>query len=574
MITMSKRLVKYNHVTETKAYRYAYDVLEGNIIASKDVINACERFMMDIERHDDDSFPYYLDLDQCARIENVASCFKHTKGFMANKVIELADVQSFILANLYAFRYKVEPTRKRFSTAFLMLARKNAKSFLAGMLAMLELIDSKDEPEVYTVATMKEQAKICYEQTRSLIASNPKVAKKFALNRSEIRMKANNGIFKALASESNNLDGSSPSLAIIDEAMVTKEGVRSAMVTGTGQRRSSLVLCITTSYDVSMTNNWCYDEYMFTKRVNDANDPLENDKHFGMVFQLDSESELDDIEKYIVKANPLAQTSEFLKEKILESYEKAKTSSTLMRTFKVKHCNLIMENKSSNGYIPMSAWQSCAVNVVNMTRKPVFFGIDMAITTDLCGVSVMSYDEYDGKFITKSHAFLPGNRIHEAEVRDNMNYRQLAEDGYITLVNGDVIQARIIYDWIKDFITAHDVTDCIIGYDRYSAEEVLKLAEADGLMCVEVRQGYALSQHIKSMREDIFMGKIAHENNPILNWCMGNVVTKKDAKFNEQFDKVISADRIDLAASTLFSYYVTKKLFDSYFGRLYDDMVF
>lgn len=571
---MSK-IVKYNHVTETKAYAYAYDVLEGNIIASKDVTNACERFMKDISRENDDSFPFYLDLDECARVENIASCFKHTKGFMAGQQIELAPFQSFIVSNICAFRYKDNPSRKRFKTAFLMIGRKNAKSFLSSMLAMMEMASSKDEAECMSVATKKDQAKICLEQCMSLINSNRKVAKKFKINRSEIRMKSNNSTFIALSSDVNTLDGSSPSLAIIDEAFVTKEGVRSAMVSGTGQRLNSLIVMITTSYDVNMANNWCYEEYLITKRINDQTDDLDNDTHFGMIFQLDSEQDLDDFETNIVKANPLAQTSEFLMENLVSAYEKAKTSSSLMRTFKIKHCNLIMDNKSSNGYMSMSAWGDCQRDVIPFSNVPVvMFGIDMSVNVDLCGVTACTYDEYSGKYQLKAHAFLPNSRITELELRDKMPYRQLAEDGHMTLVQGDVIQAKVIYEWIKEFVQQHNIGTYVIGYDPYSSEELMKLFEQDGIQCIAIRQNYStLSPYVKKFREDIYTSKVEHELNPILNWNMGNVVTVKDAKYNEMFDKIRSVEKIDLVASSLFAYFVANKLHDNYFGRSYDDYV-
>lgn len=568
-------MIKYNHVTETKAYAYAYDVLEGNIVASKDVINACERFMMDIEREGDESFPFYLDLDECARIENVANCFKHTKGFMAGQRIELAPFQSFIVSNICAFRYKDNPNRKRFKTAFLMIARKNAKSFLSSMLAMMEMASSKDEAECMSVATKKDQSKICLEQCMSLINSNPKVAKKFKINRSEIRMKSNNSTFIALSSDVNTLDGSSPSLAIVDEAMVTKEGVRSAMISGTGQRLNSLIVMITTSYDVNMANNWCYEEYLITKKINDPSDDLKNDTHFGMIFQLDGEDDLNDFEKNIVKANPLAITSDFLMENLTSSYEKAKLSSSLMRTFKIKHCNLIMDNKSNNGYMSMSAWGSCQRDFIQFTnRSVVMFGIDMSINVDLCGVTACTFDEETEEYLLKAHAFLPSNRINELELRDKMPYRQLSDDGYMTLVKGDVIQARVIYEWINEFVKTHNIGTYVIGYDPYSSEELMKLFEQDGIQCIAIRQNYStLSPYVKKFREDIYTSKVAHEYNPILNWNMGNVVTVKDGKYNELFDKVRSVEKIDLVASSLFSYFVANKLHDNYFGRNYEDYI-
>ena len=50
-------LITYNSIEETKAYWYAWNVIEGNITASKDVINSCNRFMDDLEKSKDEEYP-------------------------------------------------------------------------------------------------------------------------------------------------------------------------------------------------------------------------------------------------------------------------------------------------------------------------------------------------------------------------------------------------------------------------------------------------------------------------------------------------------------------------------------
>ena len=55
---------KYPSVYATQAYTYAYDVVEGNILACEDVINACQRFIDDCVSSDLAPYEFYFDLDQ------------------------------------------------------------------------------------------------------------------------------------------------------------------------------------------------------------------------------------------------------------------------------------------------------------------------------------------------------------------------------------------------------------------------------------------------------------------------------------------------------------------------------
>lgn len=63
-------LITYNCIEETKAYWYAWNVVEGNIITCTDAFNCCNRFLKDIEKSEGEDYPYYFDLDIMARIES------------------------------------------------------------------------------------------------------------------------------------------------------------------------------------------------------------------------------------------------------------------------------------------------------------------------------------------------------------------------------------------------------------------------------------------------------------------------------------------------------------------------
>ena len=54
-------LVNYESIEETKSYWYAWNVVEGNIVACKDCINACTRFLKDIEAAENSDYPFYFD---------------------------------------------------------------------------------------------------------------------------------------------------------------------------------------------------------------------------------------------------------------------------------------------------------------------------------------------------------------------------------------------------------------------------------------------------------------------------------------------------------------------------------
>ena len=107
----------YNTPYETKAYEYATKVVNKEIISSKDVYNCCKRFINDIERAKYDDYPYYFDLEQATKIEVLARNLRFPTGILAGEPINLHISQSFTLSNIYCWRFKDNPTKKRYRMA-------------------------------------------------------------------------------------------------------------------------------------------------------------------------------------------------------------------------------------------------------------------------------------------------------------------------------------------------------------------------------------------------------------------------------------------------------------------------
>ena len=558
-------LIAYSCIEETKAYWYAWNVVEGNIIANQDVTNCCRRFMNDLELSNNEDFPYYFDLEMMAKIENVASCFKFTSGARAGERIDLAPPQSFILGNIYCWRFKDNRKKRRFRFAFLMIARKNSKSFLIALISLIAMMDEQ-ENETYSFAGKKEQARICFEQCKSLIKSNPKVARKFKLNKLEIILKKNNSKFQPLASEEKTLDGTSPSTGIIDEAFIVPRGVKDSVTSGTGARLSPLIVCITTSYDVPTVGNWAWEDMQYTKQINAG--VAINERHFGMVYSLDDEKEVEQPEMW-EKANPLIPYSPILMEDLQEAYKRAAANPGEMRNFKIKRMNLVLDGVGIDKYLHLPTWKELSVPTVDFKKQYVFYGVDLSITTDLSAVAKCIYDLENDEYYIEVHAFAPEENIHELELRDGVPYREYAAAGHITLCPGRAIDQDFIIEWILKDQDQEYIA--MVGYDPYNSDYMLKRLDEMGINTFEIRQGYRmLSGPTKLFRQYVYNGKIKYVSNPILDWCVSNAITCKDRFNNEILDKVKSVEKIDLLAASIFAFLMCDIEKWNYVDRTYD----
>ena len=113
---------------------------------------------------------------------------------------------------------------RKYKKGALFIGRKNGKSTLDSGLACYMLTkDNEDGAEIYSIATKKEQAKIVWEESKRMIKKSPDLSRRIKCQVNGIRYDKKDAIYKALASESNSLDGLNAHFAIADEVHAWKD---------------------------------------------------------------------------------------------------------------------------------------------------------------------------------------------------------------------------------------------------------------------------------------------------------------------------------------------------------------
>ena len=143
-------------------------------------IATCKWTRLAIERHlNDFSNPkFYFDIDAGERVCQFIELLKHTKGKWAGTPIRLEPFQKFILFSLFAWKRKSDNTR-RYRTAYITLARKNAKSTLAAAIGnYMFLADKEAGAECYSIASKIDQARIVWGTAKDQIQKHPALKSK------------------------------------------------------------------------------------------------------------------------------------------------------------------------------------------------------------------------------------------------------------------------------------------------------------------------------------------------------------------------------------------------------------
>jgi len=555
--------------------QYIDDVLNGEIMVGEKIKLACERHMNDLEKSKDKSYPYYFSEDHAKKAIQFMELLPGTDG----EAIKLLGFQRFIIGSLYGWRLKDDDSR-RFSRAYISMARKNSKTYLASGMATLALL-MENEPaqgrQVLFVSNALKQAKLGYTMMKNSLRAVAKKSKyirqQLKINESKIEHLPSNSIALPLASENNTLDGWGSTTTIYDEyhASRTKE-TYDVIKQGQVQQKNAL-LCVITTAGLNL-NVPAYDDYLLLDKILKGEE--EADRYFIAVWELDDEEEIHDQSKWI-KANPIFESEEIKKPMMNELAEDINlaTKQNNLNPLLVKNMNM-WRQASEDSLISGEDWNAVEVEPQDIQGKQVYIGIDLSKTDDLTSGSwLVPLD--DGRLYADSHSFVATKYgLRDKEKRDGLAYRELERAGEcsITQLESGIVDYEQVFAFIESLIQENDLECVGIMYDPYNANSLISMAEKANYSMVEVRQGtLTLNVPTRTFREQIFEKNIVHNQNTILTHAVHNAITKEDNN-GIQINKSKNSNKIDPIVALLNAYVFAMNHFMSVEGEKADNEFF
>jgi phage terminase large subunit-like protein len=223
----------------------------------------------------------------------------------------------------------------------------------------------------------------------------------------------------------------------------------------------------------------------------------------------------------------------------------AKKSATALSGFQQYHLN-IWTNVITK-WLDMDCWRASSArpfDVQALVGLEAIGGLDLSSTTDLTAF-VLLFQLPDGDIAVLPTFWLPQRVIDEAlKKKGQIRLKNWLDSGFLKATPGVVVD----YDFIRKDIIEQSKRFKIreIGSDPWNATQLLTQLQNDGLKIVEVRQGPpSLSGACKELERLVLQKKLRHQGHPVLTWCAGNAVVRKDANGNMAPDKERAKDKID-----------------------------
>lgn len=511
------------------AFKYATAVVRGDQLACEDVKIACQRFLDMVERKD---APYEFVPAKAEHILKFAKFCRHVKGPDAGKSIELEGFQVLFLAAVYGFRNKSDHSIRWVTDVILFVPRKSGKTTLASIIALYELLFGEAGPEVFTLATNREQASICFDSSKAIMESMaPELQSRFIPFRSELKKAGDStSTYRALSRENRKTgDGKNPSCAMIDEAaQITERGSIEVLHSGMAARKNPLRMYLTTA---SFTKETKFFEDLNHFRAVLRGAAEDSYRWFGLLYSVDPGDEWSDPAVW-GKANPMLGVS-VTTEAIQHMADEAKSKPASLNEFLCKQLNIYVSSNAA--WVDRRYWDESVAPLPADKPEATFIGFDLAHSRDLNAVVTLHrYAEED--LYAKFKFFLPEESIELIPNHYKSIFSQAVASGILHLTPGNVTDLNEIESYIRQEAETYEVKE--IGYDPYNAAALVANLFSYGLPVKKVGQGMAVLSNPSKTAEQLILKKaIKHDGNPFVGWQLGNCEVYTDVNGNVKVRK-------------------------------------
>lgn len=506
---------------------------------------------------------YKIDENKVRTIGELLKLLIMPKGLKANATVydAMAGFQWLFIIAIMCTVERDNPDKRRYENAILEICRKNGKTFLIAVLFILLFFIEPKFSKFYSVAPEGSLSREIKTVIEEILRSSPAMLgkmngkEKFKMLRDYIHCNITENRYIPLNYSTGRLDGKLPSVFLVDEtgALPNTYAIE-AMRSGQLTILNKLGFIISTKYPT--LNNPFEDEVDYAKRV--LNGAVDDDKVFALLYEPDDTKGWATNDEVLEQSNPLAIEVTEIMEDLKAKRQVAIEIESKRENFITKHCNIIYSGAGSESFVNIADLQKGAVDHIDWNGREVFLGVDLAMTTDNCAVSMVAYDEDEGQVLLQSVAFIPEDRIDEKSKLERIQYRDFINAGNCIPCGNRTVDYGAIERYIMEIESKYGVTVMGIGYDRYNALSTAQKLEDAGYTMVEIKQhSSVLHPATKWVAELVAEGNLLYDkSNKLLEINFENSRCVYDTNMNRYVNKKKSRGKVDMVVAGINAMYL------------------
>lgn len=422
---------------------------------------------------------------------------------------------------------------RRFTHASGWIPKKNAKSpTLAATGLYVFCGEGEKGQKCYSLARDGEQAKISHMHAVNMVLQSPILSKECRVLKTtnEIRHMKTNSVFRIIhgknAASQEGLNGS----IFVDETHVVDRPLMEIVRRAGISRLQPLHVELSTVGDIS--NEYGRDRFEEGQKLVKCERDEDFNPHylfinFGASPSLPPETFQDErkVLKLAIQSNPAIDRL-FPREEIMNDWRQSRRSPFALS----QYCRYRLGIWSSGGtaWLPPHAWPSCAfkgpLSIKRLKPYPCSIGVDLSSTRDTTSISLLfgvprQNDPTDLVPHVLHYYWLPKSAVHRYR-----KFIDLEKFGrYLTVVNDEAIDQRVIADFIADLVFKDQLDIRCIAFDPYNSkiflDHLMKMRGVPSTMLREIPTTVrTMSPATKDLESLILNNNLYHENNPVTNW--------------------------------------------------------
>ena len=452
------------------------------------------------------------------------------------------------------FGWVGEDGRRRFRITYCEIPKKQGKSALASALGLYGLIfDEEAGAEIYSLGSDKDQAKIVHGEAINMVKASEQLKEALTINNttSQITYERTNSFYKALAGTPRGKQGIKAHFAIADELHEWKgDEVWNALRYAFRMRRSPLMFVITNAGDD--LNSVC-------KRQRDKadgvlNGTIEDHRFFPLVYSCTNEEADEEIRSVKEGATelPIARRCNpslgviTREDDLVADIKDAITTPSEIPNLKRFTYSVWATGQSP--WLDMDRWRDCKLSVghvkwddgwqyhpgsaVDLSGETCWAGLDLSHSKDFTAFTMVFPADEENTYHVLPMFWLP---VATAEKQINLApYHEWAQNGFLRLLDGEVINYRQVEQDILDITKQFDVQE--IMFDPWRGEPMRQALEEEyEIPCVKFhQQASRFAGPTDDFERFVKMGTLHHSDHPVLSWQAQHTEVKIDANNNKR----------------------------------------
>lgn len=525
----------------------------------------------------------WFDVDRANEMMDWVETFvRHTKGSLAGQPFILEDWEKFAYSNIYGWVHKNEKGQivRVIRECYIQVPKKNGKTLVAvGALGYAMYGEGVLSADCYCCASDFNQAQYAAKPFAATIMNHDAL-----LNASHIYKGPKGTIssvtydyiyedlayqnqFIVMSKNIQSIEGSNPHFVLNDELhaqenMEQYDNFKSAQIS----RDEPIMFNISTAGKGSSSVGMRV--YREAKEVLKNDD---NDSSFVMIYEPDKGYDWTDRNVWAM-VNPnigISVTMSALETEFITAARSAHKKAEFLS----KHLNVFV-NGAENYFEQDQVEHILVDDLGDLTGETCYLGLDLSKTTDLTCVNANfpTFDE-NGRSIlkVKQMYFIPIADIEFREKEDNVPYRELAEQGYVTFCDGKMIDQDQVMEYITECMELYDVQQ--LNYDPAMSQKLIEKCENLGIECVVVNQYPNVMNAMIDDAERLFYEQRIITDNPLFIYCALNMVVIVNMNGMKGPSKRQSKKKIDGFVAFLVAHKETMMLMDDIDEDGMDDLI-